>query len=120
LSPQLAALLPRGVSVNATIQGAMYVMFGSVVFWFFLCSRLFKILKNRHPEQYQRMGSPSLVLNNTISNNFLFLKFLVGRGWRPLNDTTLSRLGGFMLVFLCAYLMLFAGVIYAMFKGYAQ
>jgi hypothetical protein len=49
------------------------------------------------------MGKPSLIMNNSISNNISFMKFLFKREWKELNDPALSTLGQSMLVFFAIY-----------------
>ncbi|RUO38607.1 hypothetical protein CWE13_02880 [Aliidiomarina shirensis] len=83
------------------------ILLCSVLLWFFLCIRLFKILETRHPEKYESMGKPSLFLNNSISNNITFMKFLFKREWRGLNDPNLALLSNFMLVFFVVYMAVF-------------
>lgn len=80
------------------------VLFCSVFVWFFMCYRIFKILETRHPEKYESMGKPSLIMNNSISSNLMFMKFLFKREWRTLNDFGLNNLGRSMLVFFGVYL----------------
>ena len=79
------------------------VLFCSVFVWFFLCFRIFEILETRHPETYEAMGKPTLIINNSISNNISFLKFLFKRESKELNDPALSTLGQSMLVFFAIY-----------------
>jgi len=81
------------------------VLFFSVFVWFFLCYRLFKILETRHPEKYESMGKPSLIINNSLSSNITFMKFLFKREWRELGDSVLAKLGKAMLVFFVIYLV---------------
>lgn len=95
------------------------VLFCSVFVWFFLCYRLFKILETRHPETYIAMGKPSLIMNNSISNNISFMKFLFKRGWRDLNDDGLARLGNTMLVFFAFYTAGFCFMFFGLPLGYA-
>lgn len=67
------------------------ILFSSLFVWFFLCHRLFERLENRHPEKYESMGKPSLFINNSLSSNITFLKFLFKRespdwmtqAWQP-------------------------------------
>ena len=79
------------------------ILFCSVFVWFFLCFKLFKILETRHPEKYEVMGKPTLIMNNSISNNISFLKFLLKREWKDMNDEGLTNLGSSMLIFLAFY-----------------
>jgi hypothetical protein len=80
------------------------VMFFMFLFWIPLCYRLFKILETRQPEKYEVMGKPSLIANNTLSNNITTVKFLLKREWREFDDSGLATLGKFMLVFWGIYM----------------
>lgn len=95
------------------------VLFCSVFVWFFLCYRLFKILETRHPEKYESMGKPSLIMNNSLSSNITFMKFLFKREWRELSDSGLATLGKFMLVFLAIYTFGFFLLLFSVLQGYA-
>lgn len=87
-------------------------MFVAVLVWFLLCVKLFNSLKERHPETYKNMGSPSLFKNNTFSNNINFLKFLFKKEWQQLGDESIEKLGNIMLSFIIAYSALFIVFIY--------
>ncbi len=95
------------------------VLFCSVFVWFFLCYRIFKILETRHPEKYESMGKPSLIMNNSLSNNIAFMKFLFKREWRALSDSGLETLGNFMLVFFAIYTAGFLALFFSVPLGYA-
>lgn len=95
------------------------ILFCSVFVWFFLCHRLFKILETRHPATYEAMGKPSLIMNNSISNNISFMKFLFGGQWRDLEDDRLTKLSKSMLVFFFVYLAGFAFLFVATAVGFA-
>jgi hypothetical protein len=90
------------------------VMFVSVFVWFGLCHRLFKLLEARHPEKFSEMGRPSLIMNNSVSNNISFMKFLLKREYRELNAPLISNLGRamrvFFVVFCVVFMFLFLGV----------
>jgi hypothetical protein len=60
----------------------------AVIHWLFL-----RRLEERHHETWIELGSPTLILNNTISNARLTGKFLSRRKYRALGDKALSRLG---------------------------
>ena len=72
--------------------------------WFYLCHRLFTQLSSKHPKAYEAIGKPILIMNNNVSNNILFMKFLYGRHWRNLNDPGIEKLAGFMFVYSIIYL----------------
>ncbi len=96
------------------------ILFCSVLVWFFLCYQLFKILETRHPEKYESMGKPSLIMNNSLSSNITFMKFLFKSEWRELNDNGLALLSKSMLVFFCAYMVGFLTLFFSVPLGYAQ
>ncbi len=95
------------------------ILFCSVFVWFFLCYRLFKILETRHPEKYDSMGKPSLIMNNSLSTNITFMKFLIKREWQGLNDSGLALLSKSMLVFFVIYMLGFLSMFFAIPLGYA-
>jgi hypothetical protein len=53
---------------------------------------LLAYLKRAHPMVWVELGSPSLLLNNSIRNNWLSIKFLWSARHRELHDEKLSRL----------------------------
>ena len=95
------------------------ISFCSVFVWFFLCYRLFKILETRHPEKYESMGKPSLIMNNSLSGNITFMKFLFKREWRYLDDTGLATLGKSMLVFFAIHTVGFLVLFLLVLQGFA-
>jgi predicted permease len=95
------------------------VLFASVFLWFALCHRLFKAPETRHPEKYSAMGKPGLIMNNSLSNNISFMKFLCKRECLDLNDFAIAKLAQFMLVFLVVYLIGFSFLFYRLLLGYA-
>ena len=64
-------------------------------------------LKTAHREMWLELGSPSILLNNSIRNSFLTLIFLFGGKYRTLNDPKLARMiwGIRALFFLCVALI---------------
>ena len=95
------------------------ILFCSVLVWFYLCHKIFGILRTRHPEKYEEMGKPTLIMNNSISNNLSFIKFLFKREWLELNDEGLSKLGNAMLVFFAVYTVGFLFMFVSVPLGYA-
>ena len=96
------------------------LLFVSILVWFALCLWLFKRLEEWHPEKYAAMGKPSLIMNNSLSNNISFLNFLANREYLDLNDPAISKLAQFMrvyfLVLLTGFIFFFLGVSF----GYVQ
>jgi hypothetical protein len=91
----------------------------AVMVWFVLCHRLFKLLKTRCPQKYTSMGSPGLIMNNTIRNNISFIKFLFWREYQELNDQGIIKLSRFMHVFIVVYLAIFLFFALGFLFGYA-
>ena len=85
---------------------AFGTLFISVFIWFALSYKMFKLLETRHAKKYSAMGKPSLIMNNSISNSFAFMKFLFKREYLELNDPELSKLAKFMRAFFVLYLVL--------------
>ncbi|TBR40407.1 MULTISPECIES: hypothetical protein [Dyella] len=92
------------------------LLLGMVVVWFVLIKLLFNRLEAAHPQKYEAMGRPSLVLRNNIATGWATLKFLVAREHRLLNDNYLSKLSDAMLVYFLIYLLLFFGL-FSLFIG---
>jgi len=87
------------------------VLFAAILLWFGLASQLFRMLKENQSEIYESLGSPSLLLNNSIKNNWLSLKFLISGSYRNTHDAEIIRLCQFMRLFLIAYVVWFVGPI---------
>ena len=81
------------------------VLFVSVFVWFFLVSRLYRLLRINHPARYEAMGKPTLFLNNPPKASWVLIRFLVSREYAQLDDVRLTRLANGMLVFLALYLL---------------
>jgi hypothetical protein len=89
------------------------VLFGMVIVWFVLIKLLFGRLERAHPQKYEAMGRPSLFLRNSIGGGWATIRFLVAREHKALNDSYLSKLSDFMLVFLVVYVVLFTSLFVA-------
>ena len=89
------------------------ILFCSVFIWFYMCHKMFSILRTRHPEKYQTMGKPSLIMNNSFTNNLSFMKFLFKREWQDLNDDGLASLGKGMLALFAIYTVLLFSLLFS-------
>ena len=85
-------------------------VFAIVVIYLASAGYLMHYLKTARHETWMNLGSPSIILNNSIWNGFLTLRFLFGSKYRALNDPKLAKLiwGIRALFFLCLALMLAA------------
>jgi len=90
------------------------MLFAMVPIWFSLITNLFRILRARHPEKYSAMGNPTLIMNNSLANNIATLRFIWRREDKALGDVGLSKLTGFMKVFLMVYTVIFLIVVILM------
>jgi hypothetical protein len=98
---------------NQTLSVTLFlILFGMVIVWFVLIKILFNRLERLHPQKYEAMGQPSLILRNNISGGLATLKFLVAREHKSLNDSYLSKLSDAMLVFFVIYILLFFGLFF--------
>lgn len=68
-------------------------------------------LRLKHPETWVALGSPSLILNNSIQNGFAVMRFLWKRQYKSLNDPALTKLCNFIVVYSTVYIVFFVGVI---------
>jgi hypothetical protein len=53
--------------------------------------RMLGILKRREPEEFQRLGAPHVVMNNTPRTNLAIFTFLKDREYEALRDQTVIR-----------------------------
>ena len=79
----------------------------SVILGFFLNYKLFSILKEKHPQKWEELGRPSLLMNNNIRNNISVLNFLNKKEYLKMNDKQLTKLAGFLRIFSLIYIVFF-------------
>ena len=59
------------------LQVLFFILTGCMILWFVLVARLHRLLRTRHPNIYDSLGRPTLILNNSLQNSGLFLRFLL-------------------------------------------
>lgn len=78
------------------------------VVYLFLLNRFISILRESHRDTYVKMGEPSLITNNNISNSVRLGWFLISGRYRGLADRKLTALGvtcrGLIIVGFCGYI----------------
>jgi len=82
----------------------------------YLHYRFLYLLRVNHIEKWKEIGSPTLILNNTIRNNIAILKFLKNKEYLKLHDKKLSATanflwklgGGYIVLFIIIIIFLFA------------
>ena len=100
----------QNMSETFAIVGFALLM-AMVATWFVLISWLFRRLRERHASTYEAMGSPTLFWNNSIRNNWLFMKFLFSSEWRGLRDPAVANVCRFMRIFIVVYFLFFLGFV---------
>jgi hypothetical protein len=81
--------------IPGQLFGSVWAIFTLSVLAYLLCVHLlFVYLKTAHHSVWLELGSPSLILNNSLMNNWKFLKFLLRRDYKLLRDRTLENRAG--------------------------
>jgi hypothetical protein len=81
------------------------LLFVAAIVWLVLISWVFRRLRRIHPAAYEAIGSPSLLWNNSMRNNWLFFNFLFRSRWRSLGDSRLSVAARGMQALLIVYVV---------------
>jgi len=79
--------------------------------WLVLVAWLLHRLRNRHALTYEAIGSPSLIWNNSLRSNWLFLRFLYSPRRLELGDEPASRVVGVLRVLFPLYFLLFIALV---------
>ncbi len=84
---------------------ALFILVGvSTGFWFYLCAKMHRLLRENRPDVYEELEKPTLFLNNSIRNGALFTRFLFGKRWARLGDPATARHGKLMMKSMQYYL----------------
>jgi hypothetical protein len=86
------------------------------VTWPIVVSWLFRRLRSHHPLAYERIGSPSLIWNNSMRNQWLLWTFLWSSRSRELGDSAVVNVVRFMRIFFVCFVVLFLGLMFAFFN----
>lgn len=91
---------------------AVYVVYcwGAMLVWLCFLHWLFRRLRCKHPTCYEAIGSPSLFWNNSMRNNWLFMKFVWSSRAGDLGDVAVVRAVRFTRVFIVAHILVFFGL----------
>jgi uncharacterized membrane protein YidH (DUF202 family) len=74
---------------------AVFILIILAVVILYLNYKLLSMLRQNHPQKWRELGSPSLIINNSIQNNVAVLRFLKNKEYVSIGDkrvTTISRL----------------------------
>ncbi|WP_220768751.1 hypothetical protein [Shewanella sp. MBTL60-007] len=75
-------------------------MFPLAIWYLVEAKSVLNLIKSSHPQVWLELGKLQLIRNNTISNSFKFMVFILKADYRSLNDDTLSRKGNLLRVLL--------------------
>lgn len=73
------------------ITGILFISLSAVqalgtAIYLVLITRLFSQLRAQHPDVYETLGRPSMILNNTIGNNVRVVRWLWRKDFLSLSD----------------------------------
>ncbi|MCL1137609.1 hypothetical protein [Shewanella pneumatophori] len=69
--------------------------------WYLVEARsVLELIKSNHPQVWLELGKLQIIKNNTISNSFKFMVFILKADYRSLNDYTLLKKGNLLRVLL--------------------
>ena len=77
----------------------------------YLNYQLLTLLRNNHPTKWHELGSPTLILNNSIKNNMAVLKFLKNKDYLELSDQKLAKVSRLLWSMGLIYLFLLLMVV---------
>ncbi len=72
-----------------TVGFAVMIVIWLVQMWFIY--DLLESLRLRFPQQWEKLGKPTLVLNNSLANNWAVWRFLRQRDYIALGDKAFTR-----------------------------
>jgi hypothetical protein len=76
----------------STIVIGSFFLIALIGIYFYYFQKLKYLLKLKYKEDYQAIGSPTLVMNSTISNNLSFQKYLSSKQYEKNNDEQLNKI----------------------------
>ena len=87
------------IGVLLLIGSLLCNLFAMPIYYSFL-SRFLDNLRNAHSKDWERLGSPTLILNNSIQNSTNLLVYITRRSYLEIGDDDLRRLGNKTRTFL--------------------
>ncbi len=67
------------------------LLFPCTIAYLILANKITNILKQEYPNQYAELGRSTLIQNNSITNSFKFVGFLVKAKYKEIDNPTLSQ-----------------------------
>ncbi len=87
------------------------ILIAAVLVGFNSSRKMMKILKERHKDIWEKLGKPSLFLNNSISNNLSMRKYLRRKEYEKTNDSEFIDVCNFNRIYTKLYFILFGAVL---------
>ena len=79
--------------LNLILTISVPLLFVIVPIYLFSLFRLFKEMKTKEQDLWASLGSPTLIMNNSLSNNYLVCKWLVKKDYKNSTNEIIFKLG---------------------------
>lgn len=86
-------------------------LFSAAIFGMFLTHKFYAILKEKHNEKWQELGSPSLIKNNSVKTCLAAWSFLRKKEYLKTHDPSLIKLSQVLYSFSIIYIIFFLVVV---------
>jgi hypothetical protein len=101
------------------IETAFNILFALLlsggILWFILVTKYFRHMATRHPQLFESLGRPSLILNNTPGNMIRFIRYIRSSDCVDTKDESLIAQTRMLRFMFHAYLAMFIFLIGAVF-----
>jgi hypothetical protein len=87
------------------------ILMTCVVIGFAMHSQLLRQLRARHPQVWESLGRPTLIMNNSVANGLAVQRFLWRKEFQTLGDPEFARLAERLRTFGICYLVFFGLVL---------
>jgi|ERR1035437_5711222 hypothetical protein len=88
-----------------------FILMAAVVVGLAMQHRLLKDMRTRHAAVWESLGSPTLIMNNSVSNNLAVMRFLWRKEYQSIDDPDFVALARAVRIYSIAYLIFFAFVL---------
>jgi hypothetical protein len=81
-------------TLTAYLTAGSLILLAPIILGYLVSLQMFLYrLRHEHPRHYEELGRPSLFLNNSISNGFRVVRYLINRDYLAITDARASQLG---------------------------
>ena len=88
-----------------------FVLLVAVIFGLGIHYHFLRELRSRHPQVWDSLGRPTLVMNNSISNGLAVLRFLSRKDYEALDDPGFAQFAGRVRTFDICYTIFFGAIL---------